>query len=179
MISMSNFTHQLHLPLNFLGYFFQYPNSNSPLNSPRPIKCLSCFLFPYRFLLGDLPQQIPHRRIPVSSSVSRGSILRNLPSKSTSLAMLRTGEIFVFFLFQMNAQKNDVSLKGLGFWFPSPVCLFSSWRLVTSIAQQTSFSSIHIKDEKPKENFGPLWCVGGNSISVLFLTQLLPFTVKL
>lgn len=60
---------------------------------------LSCFLFPYRFLLGDLPQQIPHRRIPVSSSVSRGPILRNLPSKSTLLAMLGTGEIFVFFLF--------------------------------------------------------------------------------
>lgn len=60
---------------------------------------LSCFLFPYRFLLGDLPQQKPHRRIPVSSSVSRRPNLRNLPSKSTLIAMLGTGEILVFFLF--------------------------------------------------------------------------------
>ena len=71
----------------------------------RPCLCLpsfpalSCFLFPYRFLLGDLPQQKPHRRIPVSSSVSRRPNLRNLPSKSTLIAMLGTGEILVFFLF--------------------------------------------------------------------------------
>ena len=44
------------------------------------------------------PQQILHTRVPISSSVSRGPNLRNLP-KSTSIAVSGIGEIFVLFLF--------------------------------------------------------------------------------
>ena len=92
-------------------------------------------------------------------------------------------QVAPFFLSSFSSRqmhkKLYMSLNGLGFWFSSPVCLFSSWRSVTGIAQHTSFTPMHIKDEKPKENFGPLRCPGGNSISVLFLMQLLPFRVKL
>lgn len=142
-----------------------------PTSSPEA----SCFLIPYRFLLGDPPRQTPYTRSPVSSSASRGRYLRNLPNISTITAMLRRD--FCCCSPRWMQENLYVSLNTL--WFSSPVHLISLWKLVTVIASCTSFRLIHIKEEKPKENSGPMRCVGGNSISVLFLTQLLPFRVKL
>lgn len=133
---------------------------------PDPCLCLLSlpaphfFHTPYGLLLGGPSQQIPHTRIPVSSLVSRGPNLRKLPRKPTSTAVRNRD--FVLFFFQRHKTLH-MSLNTLWVLVFCPVCLFRSWRLVTSIVLCTSFRSIHIKDEEPKENFGPLRYVGGTA----------------